>query len=120
MDPNDTCEIPTWSDEICNSGTCISFSVIFASIAIANLGQLIFEAALLYTSSITFKPTTIEKRLSSTKSENSFNSEDEPSCEKVLKKCTGEMIVAATFLISILVLVISLIGVYNYGRPGTV
>ncbi|OMJ67417.1 hypothetical protein SteCoe_35440 [Stentor coeruleus] len=118
--PSETCEKPAWSDEDCSSGVCISFGVIFASIFLANLGQLIFEAALLYTSSITFKPTDLERKVNPVKTEINFSMEEEPPWDKIIKKCIGEITVAIVFLVSCLCAIASLIGVYDYGRPDTV
>ena len=87
---------------------------------IANAGQLFFEASLLYTSSITFKPTEIERKVNPVKNENNFTSEEEPSCEKAVKKCLGEMSVAGAFLVTILCTIASLIGIYNYNRPSVI
>lgn len=120
VDPSESCENPTWDDEVCSSGTCISFAVIFAGIFIANLAQYVFELAWLYTTNITFKPTELELKVNPIKAESSLSMEEEPSCEKIMKKCIGEMTVAGSFLIAILCLIISLIGVHTYGRPDTV
>ena len=119
ISPTDTCELVAWADEICHNGSCMSFAVIFISIAIANFGQLLFETALLYTSSITFKPTDLDRKMNPVKSDTNLNLEEEPSCEKVVKKCMGEMTIAGSFLVSLLCAVASLIGVYAYNRPSS-
>lgn len=120
VDPHEDCEVPKWADEACGSGTCISFAVIFAAIFIANLGQYIFEVSWLYTSNITFKPTELDIKVNPARAETNLNSEEEPSCEKIMKKCIGELTVAGAFIVALLCLIISLIGVHAYGRPETV
>jgi hypothetical protein len=120
VDPGETCEVPKWTDEDCSSGTCISFAVIFAAIFIANLGQYVFEVSWLYTSNINFKPTDLDLKVNPNRAENNLNSDEEPSCEKIMKRCLGELTVAGAFLVAILCLIASLIGVHSFGRPKTV
>lgn len=117
--PSDSCEVPVWADETCNGEYCLSFSIIFIAIAIANFGQILFEAALLYTSNITFKPTDLDRKVNPIKSETNFTMEEEPPCDKIMKKCFGEMLVAVVFLVSLLTAIASIIGVYGYNRPNT-
>ncbi len=52
------------SDEICFNEakqTCIKISFIFLSVLIANVIQIIFETAMLYSLEVTFKPTNLDK-----------------------------------------------------------
>jgi hypothetical protein len=58
------CETFTMSDEICFNEakqTCIKISFIFLSVLIANVIQIIFETAMLYSLEVTFKPTNLDK-----------------------------------------------------------
>ncbi len=122
--PEDDCEIFKMEDEVCsdsNEDVCFSGALVWIAIIIANVGQLIFEAALLYTLNISFKPTELEKKMNPNKDETNYTGEDEePPCDKVVKKCAGEMTVFITCAISIIILTSSMFAADTHGRPGTI
>lgn len=95
-------------------------AVIWFSILLANFGQILIEVCLYYTLNITYKPTEIEKKMNPVKNEQRFTLEEEPPCDKVIKKCAGEMIAAFSSIVIVLTLTVSMIATYNYGRSSAV
>lgn len=77
---------------------------------------------MLYTLDITFTPTELEKKMNNMRDEASLGREDaaEPPCDKVVKKCAGEMIMFFTFFVSVIAVSFAMDATYKYGRPGTV
>ena len=115
------CEPNRWWDEICLSdGVCWSWTVVLISIGIANLGQLMLEQALYYTLNTTYKPTEFDRKYVLKREDEGLKEDEEPSCGKVTKKCTGEMVIATCFLASVLTSILCLIAAYKYGRPDTI
>jgi hypothetical protein len=119
--PDTACEkIHKFGDVCMSDELCFSMGYIWLAIFIANCAQLFFEAGLLYTLNVTYKPTSLELMVSPPKEEKFTGEEEEPSCEKVVMKCTGEMVVFIVFLIVIITLASCMIAVYKYGLPETV
>lgn len=121
VDSGEDCEkIHKFGDVCITDSMCFSMGYVFLSILIANSAQLFLEVALLYTLGVTYKPTSLELMVAPPKEEKFTGEDEEPSCDKVLKKCGGELVITIVLITCIISLLSCMITVYKVNLPETV
>lgn len=105
---------------------CLNWGVIWLSIFLGNLIQLVFEASLLYSLEITFTQTPLEKLqaraddLPIDDMDSNPDAKKELDCDKVMSKCFAEIAFIGSYLLIILSFVIGITYSITYGRPKTI
>ena len=95
------------------------------SIIFANLLQALFEGSLLYAMETTFKPTNLDK-MQDPETYSHLNEQGNPDqkkeldCNRVMRKCWGELLFIGCYLVVVFGFVMGLIYQLQFGKPLTV